>query len=73
MAEPTTPTLESRVKKLESKVGSVEALEGRIAELDDVVRKLRSELDELAGEPPGPKWHQSGKIHPELDDQTIAP
>ena len=66
-------TLERRVGKLESDVAAIEPLTERINELEALVEKLRRDLDELTGEPPGPKWHRSGSIHPELDDQTIAP
>jgi tetrahydromethanopterin S-methyltransferase subunit B len=66
-------SLERRVDKLESDVAAIEPLTDRIKELEALVEKLRRELDELTGEPPGPKWHRSGSINPELDDQTIAP
>jgi polyhydroxyalkanoate synthesis regulator phasin len=65
--------LERRVGKLEAEAGEVEALRARLAELGELVERLQARLQELAGEPPGPKWHRSGSIHPELDDQMIAP
>ncbi len=44
----------------------MEALEARIEELE---RRFGSQ--QHGG--PGPKYYESGSIHPELDDQTIAP
>jgi AhpD family alkylhydroperoxidase len=54
---------------------------------DPLVRKLAIELGRLEAElarvreayrravegPPGPRWYESGSIHPELDDQVIVP
>jgi|SwirhirootsSR3_FD_contig_41_1599154_length_296_multi_4_in_0_out_0_2 hypothetical protein len=44
----------------------LDALERRIHELEERLR-----VQEEGG--PGPKYRDSGSIHPELDDQTIAP
>ena len=44
----------------------LDALERRIVELEE-----RLKLQEQGG--PGPKYRDSGSIHPEMDDQTIAP
>ncbi len=44
----------------------LQALEARI---EDLERRLHDH--DHGG--PGPKWHDSGSIHPELDDPAIAP
>jgi len=51
---------------LEDRVGRLEALEERI-------QRLETALDDSARGGPGPKYDDSGSIHPELDDQGIAP
>jgi hypothetical protein len=43
----------------------LEALEARIEELERRVAEHNGET--------GPKYYESGSIHPELDDQTITP
>ena len=58
-----------------------------VAAQDPVVQRLAAELERVEAEvarvredyqravrgPPGPRWYQSGSIHPELDDPAIAP
>ena len=44
----------------------LDALERRIEELEERLR-----LQEQGG--PGPKYYESGSIHPEMDDQSLAP
>ncbi len=52
--------------ELEDRVGRLEALEERIQRLEKALQDR-----ETGGS--GEKYLQSGSIHPELDDQGIAP
>jgi hypothetical protein len=62
--------LEARVSALErSRRKSLEDMEARVKQLESMVADLRKAI----APPAGPKFHESGTIHPELDDQTIAP
>lgn len=46
----------------------LEAVDDRIEEAKRLARE-----DGVIDDPSERKWHESGTIHPELDDQTIAP
>jgi predicted translin family RNA/ssDNA-binding protein len=48
------------------------AAEERLRQLEKEIEDLKRILEEWEGGR-GPKWYQSGSIHPELDDQAIAP
>jgi predicted translin family RNA/ssDNA-binding protein len=48
------------------------AAEERLRQLEKEIEDLKKILEEWEGGR-GPKWYQSGSIHPELDDQAIAP
>ncbi|MCA1682988.1 MAG: hypothetical protein LC685_03205 [Actinobacteria bacterium] len=50
---------------LDQRLTALEALEHRI-------QALEARLDQVAGGPP-PHYSDSGTVHPELDDQAIAP
>ncbi|MGI8777860.1 MAG: hypothetical protein ACR2LJ_10885 [Acidimicrobiales bacterium] len=52
--------------ELDDHGGRLEALETRIQRLEKALQS-----SEAAG--PGEKYYESGTIHPELDDQEIAP
>jgi len=52
--------------ELEGRVGRLEALEERI-------QRLEKALHDSEGGGSGEKYYESGSIHPELDDQSIAP
>ncbi|MGI9080617.1 MAG: hypothetical protein ACR2GF_07365 [Acidimicrobiales bacterium] len=45
----------------------------RLQTLEDHIQDLERRLDGHHHGGPGPKYYESGTIHPELDDQTIAP
>jgi hypothetical protein len=49
--------------------------DARLDQLEERIRHAREEAREALGEPDPdePRFHESGSIHPELDDQTIAP
>ncbi|MGD9797523.1 MAG: hypothetical protein AB7H43_09480 [Acidimicrobiia bacterium] len=46
----------------------LEAVDDRIEEAKRLARE-----DGVIDDPDERKWYESGTIHPELDDQTIAP
>ncbi len=52
--------------ELEERVGRLEALEERI-------QRLEKALHDRAEGGTGEKYYESGSVHPELDDQNIAP
>jgi hypothetical protein len=45
----------------------------RLEHLDQRIQSLEAKLAARRQGPDGPKYLESGTIHPELDDQTIAP
>jgi hypothetical protein len=45
----------------------------RLSELEAELAKVREEYRRLVEGPPGPRYYESGTIHPELDDQAITP
>jgi hypothetical protein len=45
----------------------------RLERLEERIHQLEQRLEEYDLGGPGPKYYESGTIHPELDDQTIAP
>ncbi len=46
---------------------------GRLAALEERIQRLEKALQDSSGEGSGEKYYESGSIHPELDDQGIAP
>jgi tetrahydromethanopterin S-methyltransferase subunit B len=66
-----------RVAELEARVAALErAKRQQLKPLEDRVRQLESTIEDLRralSPPPQRLWHESGTIHPELDDQMIAP
>jgi tetrahydromethanopterin S-methyltransferase subunit B len=66
-----------RVAELEARVAALErAKRQQLKPVEDRVRQLETTIEELrrALSPPQQRqWHESGTIHPELDDQMIAP
>ena len=48
-------------------------LTNRLKELEAELATAREEYRRMVDGPSGPRYYQSGAIHPELDDQTIAP
>ncbi len=46
---------------------------GRLAALEERIQRLEKALQDRAGGGSGEKYYESGTIHPELDDQGIAP
>jgi len=45
----------------------------RLQALEDRIQELEGRLDGHHHGGPGPEYDESGSLHPELDDQTIAP
>jgi hypothetical protein len=45
----------------------------RLGLLERRIQQLEQRLSEHDHAGAGPKYYESGTIHPELDDQTIAP
>jgi uncharacterized coiled-coil protein SlyX len=66
-----------RVAELEARVAALErAKRQQVKPLDDRLRELEATIENVRialSPPPEREWHQSGSIHPELDDQMIAP
>jgi AhpD family alkylhydroperoxidase len=50
-----------------------ERLSRRLETLETEIGNVRQHLLELQEGPPGPRYYESGTIHPELDDQSITP
>jgi hypothetical protein len=48
-------------------------LHDRLEHLDRRIESLEAELAASRQGSQGPKYYESGTIHPELDDQTITP
>ncbi|MDQ3897843.1 MAG: hypothetical protein M3326_11495 [Actinomycetota bacterium] len=48
-------------------------LHERLEHLDRRIQALEAELAARRQGGEGPKYYESGHVHPELDDQTIAP
>jgi AhpD family alkylhydroperoxidase len=48
-------------------------LSRRLETLETEIASVRQHMLELQEGPPGPRYYESGSIHPELDDQSIAP
>ncbi len=48
-------------------------LHERLLHLEGRIKTLEAEAVTRARGGPGPKYYESGNIHPELDDQTITP
>ncbi len=48
-------------------------LHERLEHLERRLEGLKADLDARRRGGPGPHYYESGDIHPELDDQTIAP
>lgn len=46
---------------------------GRLEALEERIQRLEKALRDSAAGGPGDKFVDSGSIHPELDDQGIAP
>jgi hypothetical protein len=52
----------------------VEAMQERLDDVgDDIEAARRSAADDHLIEDDDPKYHESGDIRPDLDDQTITP
>ncbi len=50
-----------------------EDLHERLLQLEQRLEVAEAALATKAAGDPGPRYYESGNIHPELDDQTIAP
>ncbi len=48
-------------------------LDKLLEHLDRRIQALEAELEKEEKGDPGPRYFESGSIHPELDDQAIAP
>lgn len=48
-------------------------LHDRLEHLETRLRVLEADLASRRGGDAGVRYYESGKIHPELDDQSIAP
>lgn len=48
-------------------------LHERIEHLDARIQAMEAQLDARRQGDPGPRYYESGTVHPELDDQTITP
>lgn len=48
-------------------------LHERLEQLEARIHVLEADLAARQQGGPGPHYYESGKIHPELDDQTITP
>ena len=44
-----------------------------LARLEAELARVREAYRRAVEGPPGPRWYDSGTIHPELDDQVIVP
>lgn len=52
---------------------SHEDLHERLLRLEERLQTLEAAVDTPADGGAGPKYYESGTVHPELDDQTITP
>ncbi len=50
-----------------------EDLDERLLQLEQRLQAIEAALATKAAGDPGPRYYESGNIHPELDDQTIVP
>jgi hypothetical protein len=44
-----------------------------LSRLEVELARVREAYRRAVEGPPGPRWYESGTIHPELDDQAIVP
>ncbi|MDQ2826769.1 MAG: hypothetical protein M3Y04_07405 [Actinomycetota bacterium] len=50
-----------------------EDLHERLVRLEERLKAMEAAIVTRAEGGPGPKYYESGTIHPEMDDQTITP
>jgi hypothetical protein len=48
-------------------------MQRKLDEVGEEIGDARRKSDEDAHKDEGPQFHDSGTIHPEMDDQTIVP